>query len=107
MRFPLEVVGVGKQNITGRSHIKYVDNMDLKNEIDDMDGKISTTQGERHKYHGWYHVRQQRYSNRGWTPSVTTHITKSKINTLIFWCGKTPMGKHPQPQPTQPLGAIY
>jgi hypothetical protein len=29
MRFPLEVVGVGKQNIVGRIHIKYVDNMDL------------------------------------------------------------------------------
>ena len=41
MRFPLEVVGVGKQKITFRSHIKYVDNMDLKNETDDLDGKIS------------------------------------------------------------------
>jgi hypothetical protein len=29
MRFPLKVVGVGKQNIIGRNHIKYVDNMDL------------------------------------------------------------------------------
>jgi hypothetical protein len=41
MRFPLEVVGVGKQKITCRSHIKYVDNMDLKTETDDLDGKIS------------------------------------------------------------------
>jgi hypothetical protein len=41
MRFPLEVVGASKQKIIGRSHIKYVDNMDLKMEIDDMDGKIS------------------------------------------------------------------
>jgi hypothetical protein len=40
MRFSLEVVGVGKQNITGRRHIKYVDNMDLKMEIDDLNGKI-------------------------------------------------------------------
>ena len=41
MRFPLEVVVVGKQDITCRSHIKYVDNMDLKTETDDLDGKIS------------------------------------------------------------------
>jgi hypothetical protein len=41
MGFPLEVVGVGKKNITGRIHIKYVDNMDLKTEIDDLDGNIS------------------------------------------------------------------
>jgi hypothetical protein len=41
MGFPLEVVGVGKKKITGRIHIKYADNMDLKTEIDDMDGKIS------------------------------------------------------------------
>jgi hypothetical protein len=33
MRFPLEEVGVGKKNITGRSHIKYVDNMDLKTNL--------------------------------------------------------------------------
>jgi hypothetical protein len=31
MGFPLEVVGVGKKKIIGRIHIKYVDNMDLKN----------------------------------------------------------------------------
>jgi hypothetical protein len=30
MRFSLEVVGAGKKNITGRIHIKYEDNMDLK-----------------------------------------------------------------------------
>jgi hypothetical protein len=41
MRFPLEVVGASKQKITGRSHIKYVDNMDLKTETDDLDGNIS------------------------------------------------------------------
>jgi hypothetical protein len=41
MRFPLEVVGAGKQNITCRIYIKYVDNMDLKTKTDDMDGKIS------------------------------------------------------------------
>jgi hypothetical protein len=40
MRLPLEVVGVGKQEITCRSHIKYANNMDLKNEIDDLDGNI-------------------------------------------------------------------
>jgi hypothetical protein len=34
MRFPLEVVVVGKQDITCRSHIKYADNMDLKTETD-------------------------------------------------------------------------
>jgi hypothetical protein len=39
MRFPLEIVVVGKQDITCRSHIKYVDNMDLKTENDDLDGK--------------------------------------------------------------------
>jgi hypothetical protein len=41
MRFPLKVVGASKQKITGRRHIKYVDNVDLKTEIDDLDGKIS------------------------------------------------------------------
>jgi hypothetical protein len=41
MRFPLEVVVVGKQDITCRSHIKYADNVDLKTETDDLDGKIS------------------------------------------------------------------
>jgi hypothetical protein len=41
MRFPLEVVVAGKQDITCRSHIKYADNVDLKTEIDDLDGKIS------------------------------------------------------------------
>jgi hypothetical protein len=53
------------------------------------------------------HVRQHRYSNRGRTPSVTTHITRSKINTPMFSRGKTPTGKHPRPQPTRPLGAVY
>jgi hypothetical protein len=38
MRFPLEVVGAGKQDSTYRSHIKYVDNMDLKTETNDLDG---------------------------------------------------------------------
>jgi hypothetical protein len=52
-------------------------------------------------------VRQHRYSNRGRTPSVTTHITRSKINTPMFSHGKTPTGKHPRPQPTRPLGAVY
>ena len=37
----MEVVGVCKQGITCRSHIKYADNMDLKAEIDDLNGKIS------------------------------------------------------------------
>ena len=41
MGFPLEVVGDGKQKITRRSHIKYVDNMDLKIETNDLGGKIS------------------------------------------------------------------
>jgi hypothetical protein len=36
MRFSLEVVGVGKQEITCRIHIKYADNMDLKTETDDL-----------------------------------------------------------------------
>ena len=40
MGFPLKVVGVDKQKIIGRSHIKYVDNMDLKTKTDDQDGKI-------------------------------------------------------------------
>jgi hypothetical protein len=39
MRFPLEVVGAGKQDITCRIHIKYADNMDLKTKNDDLDGK--------------------------------------------------------------------
>jgi hypothetical protein len=37
----LEVVGAGKQEITYRIHTKYADNMDLKTETDDIDGKIS------------------------------------------------------------------
>ena len=41
MRFPLEVVGAGRKEITCRIHIKYADNMDLKTETDDMDGNIS------------------------------------------------------------------
>ena len=41
MGFPLEVVVVGKQNITCRIHIKYEDNVDLKTETNDLDGKIS------------------------------------------------------------------
>ena len=41
MRFPLEVVVAGKQGSIYRSHIKYADNVDLKIETDDMDGKRS------------------------------------------------------------------
>jgi hypothetical protein len=41
MRFPLEVVATGKQDITCRSHIKYANNVDLKTETDDLDGNIS------------------------------------------------------------------
>ena len=41
MRFPLEVVGAGKKDITCRIHIKYEDNIDLKIETDDLDGKRS------------------------------------------------------------------
>jgi hypothetical protein len=40
MGFPLEVVGASKKKITGRIHIKNVDNMDLKTETNDLDGKI-------------------------------------------------------------------
>jgi hypothetical protein len=41
MGSPLEVVVVGKHDSTCRSHIKYVDNADLKTETNDLDGKIS------------------------------------------------------------------
>jgi hypothetical protein len=41
MRFSLEVLVVGKQDITCRIHIKYGDNVDLKTDTDDLDGKIS------------------------------------------------------------------
>ena len=41
MTFPLEIVVAGKQDSTCRSHIKYANNVDLKIEIDDLDGKIS------------------------------------------------------------------
>jgi hypothetical protein len=41
MGFSLEVVGVGKQKITRRIHIKYAENMDLKSENDGLGGKIS------------------------------------------------------------------
>jgi hypothetical protein len=37
----LEVVGDGKKNISRRIHIKYIDNMVLKTETDDLDGNIS------------------------------------------------------------------
>ena len=40
MGFPLEVVVASKQDITCRSHIKYLDNVDLKTETNDLDGKI-------------------------------------------------------------------
>ena len=43
MRFSLEVVGASNQKIIGISHIKYVDNLDLKTKTDNMDGKISKT----------------------------------------------------------------
>ena len=36
----LEVVVAGKHDSTCRSHIKYVDNSDLKTETNDLDGKI-------------------------------------------------------------------
>jgi hypothetical protein len=41
MTFPLEVVIASKQDSTCRSHIKYADNVDLKTETDDLDGKRS------------------------------------------------------------------
>ena len=41
MIFRLQVVGASKKNINGRFYIKHVDNMDLKTETDDMNGKIS------------------------------------------------------------------
>jgi hypothetical protein len=41
MGFPLEVVGVGKKNIIGRSHIEYAYNKDLKTKAIDLDGNIS------------------------------------------------------------------
>jgi hypothetical protein len=41
MGFPLEVVVAGKQDITCIIHIKYEDNVDLKTETNDLDGKIS------------------------------------------------------------------
>jgi hypothetical protein len=39
MVFSLEVVGVGKKNITRRIHIKYVDNTDFENKTYGLDGK--------------------------------------------------------------------
>jgi hypothetical protein len=41
MGFQLEVVGVGKKNITRRRHIKYAENMYLKYKTDGLDGNIS------------------------------------------------------------------
>jgi hypothetical protein len=41
MRFPLEVVVSSKQDGTCRSHIKYLDNVDLRTETDDLYGKSS------------------------------------------------------------------
>jgi hypothetical protein len=51
MRFPLEVVGAGKKNITCRIHIKYADNMDLKTKTDDLDGNISKSYAVLKKWH--------------------------------------------------------
>ena len=41
MGSPLEVVVAGNHDSTCRSHIKYVDNVDLKTETNDLDEKIS------------------------------------------------------------------
>jgi hypothetical protein len=41
MGFQLEVIGASMQEITCRIHIKYANNMGLKTETDDLDGKIS------------------------------------------------------------------
>jgi hypothetical protein len=41
MGSPLEVVVAGKHDSTCTSHIKYVDNTDLKPKTNDLDGKIS------------------------------------------------------------------
>jgi hypothetical protein len=41
MGSPLEVVVAGKHDSTCRSHIKYVDNADLKSKTNGLDGKIS------------------------------------------------------------------
>jgi hypothetical protein len=41
MGFTLEVVVVGKKDITCRIHIKYADNVYLKTKTNDLDGKIS------------------------------------------------------------------
>jgi hypothetical protein len=51
MRFPLEVVVAGKQDNTCRSHIKYADNVDLKTETDDLDGKSSKSYAVLKKWH--------------------------------------------------------
>jgi hypothetical protein len=41
MGSPLKVVVAGKHDNTCRGHIKYVNNVDLKPETNDLDGKIS------------------------------------------------------------------
>jgi hypothetical protein len=51
MGFPIEVVGVGKQEITCRIHIKHADNMDLKNETNDLDGNNSKNYAVLRKQH--------------------------------------------------------
>ena len=51
MRFPLKVVVVGKKNITCRFHIKYANNVDLKTETDDLDGKILKSYAVLKKWH--------------------------------------------------------
>jgi hypothetical protein len=40
MGSPLEVVVAGKHDSTCRSHIKYIDNVDLNTETNDLDGNI-------------------------------------------------------------------
>ena len=51
MGSPLEVVVASKQDITCRSHIKYADNVDLKTETNDLNGKISKSYAVLKKRH--------------------------------------------------------
>ena len=51
MRFPFEVVIASKKDSICRSHIKYADNVDLKTETNDLDGKISKSYAVLKKRH--------------------------------------------------------
>jgi hypothetical protein len=52
--------------------------------FEDIPKGLPPTRNHDHAIHLIPSVRQHKYSNRGRTPSITTHTTRSKINTPMF-----------------------